>query len=276
VVRIVGSTLALVLVMGGTVWAGDPPTLTQSVETLYRAQKRDKAHTLLASRSGAGLWNQHSGVSVRAVFHSRARGLTIEATRKPQAKGELFVAIPPGTWAQPQASRGHDDPYPQTLLLLEARLLRLAPNQKSARVTLPVACAAFRREGPKPKHGYTLQQAPRGSNMDRLAQVLCAKAWSHERDPELALAIWIAHEQLGYEHLKRSLGFQTFRTPRKKVTIANSRAAAKLLREAGLEPASFQFFRAQGYKAQAKPARTKTKREPAKKQRQPQVTPDLS
>lgn len=255
---------AVVLALSGAALAQEArPPLQRQVEQLYRTQQRAQAERLLARAPRAATWQTHRGVEVRAVFHSRAKGLTIEAVRKGQGKGELLVAVPPGTWAKPCTDKRYEDwPCPQDLLLIQARVLRLAPGQQRASVTLPVACAAFRRQGPRPTRAYTLQLAQPGSKLDRLAQLLCAKELGHERDPELALAVWIAHEGLGYERLKRSAGFHTFRTPRKKVTVEHGRAAARLLREAGLEPAEFQFFRAQGYrpapKKQAQPGESKS------------------
>ena len=259
---------AVVLALSGAACAqsAHPSPLQQRIEQLYRSQQRAEAERLLARAPRAATWRAHRGVEVRAVFHSRAKGLTIEAVRKDQRAGELLVAVPPGTWAQSCTDRRYEDwPRPQDLLLIQARVLRLAPGQQRASVTLPVACAAFRRPGPRATRAYTLQLAQPGSKLDRLAQLLCAKELGHERDPELALALWIAHEGLGYERLKQSAGFHTFRTPRKKVRVEHGRAAARLLREAGLEPADFEFFKAQGYRPAPK-AKQPAAKQPAAKQ----------
>ena len=269
---------AVVLALSSAALAQErPASLQGQVEQLYRSQQRPQAERLLATNPRAATWQAHRGVEVRAVFHSRAKGLTIEAVRKEKHGGELLVAVPPGTWAKPCTDKRYEDwPCPQDLLLIQARVLRLAPGQQRASVTLPVACAAFRRQGPRATRAYTLQLAQPGSKLDRLAQLLCAKELGHERDPELALAVWIAHEGLGYERLKQSAGFHTFRTPRKKVTVEHGRAAARLLREAGLEPAHFEFFKAQGYRAAPKSKAKPAKPEPKESKPAPKRPADLS
>ena len=166
---------AVVLALSSAALAQDArPPLQQQVEQLYRTQQRAQAERLLARAPRAATWQAHRGVEVRAVFHSRAKGLTIEAVRKTKSKGELLVAVPPGTWAKPCTDKRYEDwPCPQDLLLIQARVLRLAPGQQRASVTLPVACAAFRRQGPRPTRAYTLQLAQPGSKLDRLAHLDC-------------------------------------------------------------------------------------------------------
>jgi hypothetical protein len=272
-------TVSLVLagLLGSAGWAlAAPPEpegdLADKVEDLYRADRRAATQPLLAAAPGAAAWSQHRGVRLEAVFHSRAEGLTVRAERLPGVRGELLVAIPPGTWAAPcEDPRDDDGPYPQDLLLIQAKVLRLPADAGSASVTLPVACASFRRKGPQPRRSYVLRQAAPGSPMDRLARVLCAEALPHERDPELALALWIAREGLPFERLRRSAGFHTFRTPRKKVTVADGAAAAKLLQRAGLDPARFDFFAAQGWKPQAPQAPSADVKERATPDRSPRA-----
>lgn len=215
----------------------------------YRASDRAGAERLLAARAGAARFDQAQGFVVRAVFASRAAGLTIRVERS-EARESLVVALPPGVLGRARVTPrpGESLEPPQDLLLLRPALLSLAPGERSAEVTLPVACAAFRRQGPEPGVSYALERLKPGSKLDRLAQALCAReSVPPSLDPALALAIWIAHEDLGYRRLAdSSLGFRTFRTPRQRVGAEQGPAAAALLHEAGLDLRAFDFYRAGG------------------------------
>ena len=229
-------------------------SLATRVLARYQAADRAGADRLLATSADALTFDRlqsKRGVTLSAVFKSRAAGLTIRVERS-EAKLPLEVALPPGILAKPRVEKGRrHDPLPQDLLLIRPSFLSLAPGQKRAEVTLPVACAAFRLDGPQPGVVYSLLQLPANSKLDRLAVSLCARrAVPKSLDPALALAIWIAHEDLGYQRLAgSSLGFRTFRTPRQRVGAEHGPAAAALLHEAGLDLDAFDFYRAGGTKA---------------------------
>jgi len=233
---------------------GQEESLAARVLDRYQAADRAGADRLLATHADALTFDRlgsKRGAILSAVFKSRAAGLTIRIERS-ETKRPLKVALPPGILAKPRVEKGpRHDPLPQDLLLIRPAFLSLAPGQKQAEVTLPVACAAFRRDGPQPGVVYTLLQLPANSKLDRLALSLCSrKAVPKSLDPALALAVWIAHEDLGYQRLAgSSLGFRTFRTPRQRVGAEHGPAAAALLHEAGLDLDAFDFYRAGGSKA---------------------------
>lgn len=245
--------LSLVL-CGASLSLGREGPLAARVLERYQAADRAGADRLLATNKDALTFDRlqgKRGVTLSAVFKSRAAGLTIRVERR-EAKGPLHVALPPGILAKPRVERGRrHDPLPQDLLLIRPSFLSLAPGQKKAEVTLPTACAAFRRQGPEPGVVYSLLRLPLNSKLDRLAVALCArKEVPKSLDPALALAVWIAHEDLGYQRLAgSSLGFRTFRTPRQRVGAEHGPAAAALLHEAGLDLDAFDFYRAGGTKA---------------------------
>lgn len=243
--------VSLVLCGASLSWAQEGSLATR-VLARYQAGDRAGADRLLVTEKDALRFDQLGArATLSAVFKSRAAGLTIRVERR-QAKGSLQVALPPGILARARVEKGRGhDPLPQDLLLIRPSFLSLAPGQKRAEVTLPTACAAFRRQGPEPGVVYTLARLPEGSKLDRLALTLCAReAVPHSLDPALALAVWIAHEDLGYQRLAgSSLGFRTFRTPRQRVGAEHGPAAAALLHEAGLDLDAFDFYRAGGAKA---------------------------
>ncbi|MBL4850310.1 MAG: hypothetical protein JKY65_32740 [Planctomycetes bacterium] len=249
-----------VLLSGGVVLG--QTSFETRVLARYQAGDRPGADRLLQTRTSAARFDESQTVAISAVFKSRDQGLTIRVERRAEdSKKQLWIAIPPGTCALPRVTNGkRHDPLPQDLLLIRPSILSLAPGARSADVTLPVACAAFRRDGPEAGVRYTIQRVKPGSNLDRLALALCARREVPKSlDPALALAIWIAHEDLGYQRLARSsLGFRTFRTPRQRVGAEHGPAAAALLHAAGLDLNRFDFYRSGGTKARGDvPARAK-------------------
>lgn len=247
---------AALVLLGAGLTLGQEGSLQTQVLARYQAGDRPGADRLLATNPRAATFDRlgsAQGVKLSAVFKSRAAGLTIRVERS-ETKRVLDVALPPGILAKPRVQKGSHDPLPQDLLLIRPAFLSLAPGQRKAEVTLPVACAAFRRDGPQPGVVYSLLRLEAGSNLDRLALSLCARrAVPKSLDPALALAVWIAHEDLGYQRLaSSSLGFRTFRTPRQRVGAEQGPAAAALLHEAGLDLGPFDFYRAGGSKARGK------------------------
>ncbi len=239
-------TAALVVLSSSAAFACKPTPETKSLERQvlahYQAGQRARAHKAMQSCDYAAPWADHGKVEVQAVFDSRAKGLTLNVRRKAgvSSTGDMLVSFPAGTFATATRS---DGPYPQDLLLLRAPVIALGSLHRTGSVTVPVACASFRRQGPKPGVGYSLKMATPGSNLDRLARVLCMGS-APPPDPHLALAIWVAHEDLPYARIANSAGFHTFRTPRQKVNPNRDGAAAeRLLQRAGINPQRTSFFR---------------------------------
>ena len=239
-------TAAIVVLSSSAAIACQPTPETKSLErqvlAYYQAGQRAQAHRAMKSCDYAAPWADHGKVEVQAVFDSRAKGLTLNVRRKAgvSSSGDILVSFPAGTFAKAPRS---DSGWPQDLLLLRAPVISLGSLHRTGSVTVPVACASFRRQGPKPGVGYSLKMATPGSNLDRLAQVLCMGS-APPPDPHLALAIWVAHEDLPYARIANSAGFHTFRTPRQKVNPTRDGAAAqKLLQRAGIDPQRTSFFR---------------------------------
>jgi hypothetical protein len=255
-------TAAIVVLSSSAAIACQPTPETKTLERRvlahYQAGQRTQAHEAMKSVDYAAPWAVHGKVEVQAVFDSRAKGLTLNVRRKAgvSSSGDILVSFPAGTFAK--ASRS-DGSLPQDLLLLRAPVISLGSLHRTGSVTVPVACASFRRHGPKPGVGYSLKMATPGSNLDRLAQVLCTGS-APPPDTHLALAIWVAHEDLPYARIANSAGFRTFRTPRQKVSPTRDGAyAEKLLKRAGIDPQRTSFFRS----FDLLPARAGSKRTPA-------------
>ncbi len=233
--------LALTLLASPAAHAEEAAALAQPLRDAYArgdladAERRIEADARLVS------WSDMR-VAVSATFRSRAEGLSLTVRRPQGVEGPLVVAFAPGVWARCTRER-RDGSLPQDLLLLRAPVIALAPGQAIGRAVVPVACAAFARQGPSGGETYALRRVAPDSALARLARVLCrGEAPPLQRDPALALAIWIAHEGLSWQRFDRS-SFRTFRTPRQWIERSDAPAAGRLLREAGIEPLELPFFR---------------------------------
>jgi hypothetical protein len=226
-----------------TAWAAPPADVADSLRAHFRAGRTADAQALIDAEPGVYTWDRQSVVRVTCTFRSRAEGLTFRVARRAGVKGDLVVAFPPGILALPDRARLRSSNTPQDLILLRAPVVVLAARVHEASVQVPVACASFRRQGPKPTQAYFPRRVTKGTALDRLARVLCAG--DPKPTPETALAIWVAHEALGFDRLDRG-SFRTFPTPRERVRPSHGAGAARLIREAGLKPSSYPFFRKAG------------------------------
>lgn len=206
--------------------------LASKIEGLYRERRRDVAAASSPTFPPSRATRRRTGSPWRAPFRERfagtgRAGVVIE--RQPGSSGALAVAIPPGTYGS--------SPERQDLIFLQGAVLVLGTGERRAKVEVPVACGNYDVDNPSDRLGYGLRRLEPGSDIDRLVGRLCEGA----PEAEAQLAIWIARNGISRRRLLAEGGGITFDSG-VPVRIEHGEGAARLLREAGLDPSGTRWF----------------------------------
>ena len=212
--------------------------LKREILANYEAGTRDAGHRLLTRFDYANTWAAHEQATLTAVFDSRERGMTLYAERKPgvSSRGDMLIAVPPGTRFIPQSGQRC-----QELILARGAVILMGSLHSSETVTVPVFCSTYARKGPEAGVKYTLRMAQPSSPLDAIAQAVC----SGKRAPQVSeacLAVWIASGSAPTPTNLATRSYLTFHAPRQAVNASHVAGAKRLLVRAGLDPRQFAFF----------------------------------
>lgn len=180
---------------------------------------------------GARAWNDlPSGVTLRAVY--TGGDMEISVVRE-DTSGSLAVFVPPGLVGSVDRSDGERSA--QDLAILGAATLELEVGQAEASVALPVACASYGWRGPSSGMRYVLREAE--GDFGRLVRRLAADGIS---GPPAALAVWAVRDRIA---TGRWCDMSTMQG--EGVDPEHGPAAARLIRESGLDPATLPLWGAE-------------------------------
>lgn len=258
--------------------------VARAIQACHRAGSREAAQRLVDDHPRVVTWDAPGDlVVVSAVFDGD--GVELGVTRRePSSRSAIAVVFPPGTYAVPERGdrtlgedgelerllagdgrgwttpeedrRWGDWPEAQDLAFLRAPVVILRAGEVQRTVTVPVACASFRRGAPVAGQRCALARFEAGSPIDRLLVGLCAEG-EEVAPAEAQLAVWLARDDIGWQSFAAEGGDRgrlvTFgsHTP---VRAHHAQGAARLLLRAGVEPADLRFFGGEGLAAPSRAA----------------------
>jgi hypothetical protein len=251
--------------------------IAQAVRSDYAEGQRELARQRIEAEPRLVAWEDAGDlVEISCAFQQRGSWSGVELTlrRREGVQGPLAVAFPPGSFARPDlqiADDGRRPPTSQQLLFLRAPVIEVPTAEELVVARVPVACGNLGIPGPRSGQAHHMTQLTRGTDVDRLMQILCSGAGAPD-ECEAQLAVWIVRNQVGPGV---GLGYTTFESSR-SIDGSHGPGARRAIEAAGVDAQGLPFFRDQAPGPQRVAPRRQQRVEPElelEPHEQPQVQP---
>jgi len=208
--------------------------LAGAVDDLFEAGRRNAAEELIAAEPAVYGWQDSRAVAAIACAYD-GTGMALTVTRRPGVEGPFAVAFAPGTYGAPELNRPRRS---QDLMLLRAPTVVVDAGASSGTTRVPVCCGSYELATPYFDQPFALRQAERGSDVDRLLEVLCMGG-EPAPEAEAQLAMWTLRNQIAYGRFEeRYVTFERSRPIRRH----HAGGAARLLLRGGIDVQAVPYY----------------------------------